>query len=336
MEILSAVDLGEHGNVKLDFKDKKILSLLGLNARTPLTKIAKDVGLSKDAVKYRIRNLEEKNVIKGSRAIIDVERLGYQSYHLFIRLRTPKKDVERTIIKKLCALSYTRTVIKFYGSYDLEVGIIARNSLELDKFVTEITALIGEHLSSHEVLEIVKTFRSSQFPRSFLEKNDNQNLPREKKNDLNLDKKDMQIIRLIKDKANISVVDIADKVKISPDSVSYRIKNLSDVILGYRAVINYHAIGYSVHALLFHINALKAEEEQTLKELFSRNNHVLWAVKTIGRFNLLAYICVKNIDELHETISAVRILFHDKITVYDSLSANAQYKYTYAPEFVFI
>ena len=45
--------------VKLDLKNKKICRCLSENARTPYTKIAKQVGLSKDAVKYRIKNLEK-------------------------------------------------------------------------------------------------------------------------------------------------------------------------------------------------------------------------------------------------------------------------------------
>jgi len=48
---------------KLDVKDKKILSILSANSRIPLTQLAKKVGLSRDAVNYRIKNYEKNGII---------------------------------------------------------------------------------------------------------------------------------------------------------------------------------------------------------------------------------------------------------------------------------
>ena len=42
--------------IKLDLKDKKILEQLDLNSRQSNSQIAKKVGLSKDAIGYRIKN----------------------------------------------------------------------------------------------------------------------------------------------------------------------------------------------------------------------------------------------------------------------------------------
>ncbi|GAG48377.1 unnamed protein product, partial [marine sediment metagenome] len=46
----------ETRQIKLDIKDKKILALLSVNCRIPLTQLSKKVALSRDAVNYRIKN----------------------------------------------------------------------------------------------------------------------------------------------------------------------------------------------------------------------------------------------------------------------------------------
>ena len=58
--------------IKLDLKDKKILRILSDNSRTPLTQIAKQVGLSRDSVEYRIKNYEKSGLIEGYRTLVNI------------------------------------------------------------------------------------------------------------------------------------------------------------------------------------------------------------------------------------------------------------------------
>jgi len=55
----------------LDETDNKIVSLLMKNARMSYSDIGEEVGLTRVAVKNRVRSLEEKGVIKGYHAQID-------------------------------------------------------------------------------------------------------------------------------------------------------------------------------------------------------------------------------------------------------------------------
>ena len=55
--------------VKLDLKDKKILTLFDENARLSNSQIAKRVGLSKPAVEYRLKRLEKNNSTKNKQKI---------------------------------------------------------------------------------------------------------------------------------------------------------------------------------------------------------------------------------------------------------------------------
>lgn len=77
--------------LKLNLKDRKILSILDMNARTPLSQIAKQVGLSREVVHYRIQQLEKKGAIEGGkRFFVDVSLWGMEncfSYQYQMRVR---------------------------------------------------------------------------------------------------------------------------------------------------------------------------------------------------------------------------------------------------------
>ena len=63
--------------VRLDDKDWQLLELLQENARTSFIDLARKVGLSAPAATERVRRLEEAGVIRGYRADVDPEKLGF-------------------------------------------------------------------------------------------------------------------------------------------------------------------------------------------------------------------------------------------------------------------
>lgn len=71
-----------------DAVDVAILEALQTNARQSVAELARGVHMSNSAVTERMRRLEEAGVIRGYRAEIDPERLGY-SILAYLRLRYP-------------------------------------------------------------------------------------------------------------------------------------------------------------------------------------------------------------------------------------------------------
>jgi len=63
-------------DTELDTCDRKLLLALQQNARTPFAELARRVGLSTPAVIERIRKLEDRGVILGYRAMVDVAKIG--------------------------------------------------------------------------------------------------------------------------------------------------------------------------------------------------------------------------------------------------------------------
>jgi len=70
---------------KLTLKDKKLLFYLSRNARESGTKIAKSVGLSKNAVGYKIERLTRLGIIKNFSAAINIGALNYDTFTLLLK-----------------------------------------------------------------------------------------------------------------------------------------------------------------------------------------------------------------------------------------------------------
>ena len=64
----------------LDLKDKRILFELEQDSRQSLNQLSKKVGLKKETLFHRIKNLEKRRIIKGYLTEIDIYKLGFQYY----------------------------------------------------------------------------------------------------------------------------------------------------------------------------------------------------------------------------------------------------------------
>ncbi len=325
----------DNRKVELDAKDKKIIGLLSHNARFPLTQIAKKVGLSRDSVGYRIKKYEREGVIQGYRTMVDLSKFGYSNYHLFVKLNNPSRDIEAKIIARLAKHDYIRAILKFSGNFDLEIALVVKDVLELDGRITQIINDCFGFMQDYEILTIVKTYAAETFPPNFSE-----GVSREseaKKISSKIDKKDIQILKIISEEALMPLYEIGDKVGISADAAAYRIKNLinSGIIIKFIPVINYVSLSFNLHTVLLNISALDEDKEKILGDFLSKNKSTLWAVKTIGRFNVLIYLLVKDIEELQEAMLELRSLFPKQIIHYESLIAYEEYKYVYFPSGLF-
>jgi len=87
--------------IKLDVKDKKIIYELDLNCRQSLNQIAKKVGLSKQVISYRINRLIERGVIKGFYTIMDLTKLGFITFKVYLKFKDQNPKIIDEMINYL-------------------------------------------------------------------------------------------------------------------------------------------------------------------------------------------------------------------------------------------
>ena len=137
---------------RLDDIDQKIIEILKRDSRTPYVKIGKEVGLSEAAVRRRVQNLIQSNVIK--KFTIEVETGGANAITLLtVSSATPTQKVS----EKLKELKNVEVVHEITGQFDVAVFISASNIAEINKCIDDIRRIEGV-LTTNTVI-VLRTIR---------------------------------------------------------------------------------------------------------------------------------------------------------------------------------
>ena len=85
---------------KIDRLDKKILSILALNARIPFKDVAAECGVSRAAIHQRVQHLIEDGVITGSGFDVNPKSLGYSTC-TYVGLNLERGSMYKKVVERL-------------------------------------------------------------------------------------------------------------------------------------------------------------------------------------------------------------------------------------------
>ena len=81
--------------VKLDLTDRKILAELDKNCRISNSALAKKVNKSREAVKYRIQQLQKRGIIEKFITSINPNKLGFYMFKVYLKLENIPEEREK-------------------------------------------------------------------------------------------------------------------------------------------------------------------------------------------------------------------------------------------------
>ncbi|MBP1852534.1 Lrp/AsnC family transcriptional regulator [Rhizobium halophytocola] len=121
--------------------DRKLIALLGENARMPVAELARRLHLSRTTVQARLEKLEREGVISGYAVKLSEAYLsGLVRAHLLITI-APKSLA--AVTAELAAIREVTTLHSVSGSFDLIAVIAAPSIAELDRLIDLIGELSG-------------------------------------------------------------------------------------------------------------------------------------------------------------------------------------------------
>jgi DNA-binding Lrp family transcriptional regulator len=318
-------------SIKLDLKDKKILTLLDENSRYSNTQIAKKVGLSKPAVEYRIKRLEKNNAIFNYCTVIDFTKLGYYQYKIYFKFQDTTLEDEKTIIDYWIKQNNIIWVAQIRSKWDLAVSILARTNHEFGRILTRFMNHYSKFILAKDVL---LTEYSPIYAREHLtETKPSEFLYGIPTKTYELDEIDKKILRVIATNARISIIELAKKTSLTRDVINYRIKKLmkEKVIFQFRCYPNLENIGIRFYKVLFRTKNLDEKAENQIKAYVSEHKKVPQLLKLIGSWDLEIEFEVENEDELHNYLTEIRKEFSNIIRDFDIIRIIKTYKYDYFP-----
>lgn len=145
----------------LDSLDKKILKLIAEDARIPFLEVARSCNVSGAAIHQRIQKLYNLGVLKGSKFIIDPEKIGYETCaYMGLNLKNPEKFDE--VVDELRKIPEVVECHYTTGDYDMFIKIYALNNHHLLNIIHDRLQPLG--LSRSETIISFNSAFSRQLP----------------------------------------------------------------------------------------------------------------------------------------------------------------------------
>lgn len=154
----------ENKQSTFDKINQEILRILLKDARTSQEKIAEKVGLSAGPVSERIQAMRNSGYIKGTKVVVDPERLGYR--HEYIVLLQMEKHTKTQIDKFEADLKNCHPNIleclKLPGSWDYALKVIATTRQEFERILLKISAF--DLIARTRSIPVMREVFSNQVP----------------------------------------------------------------------------------------------------------------------------------------------------------------------------
>jgi DNA-binding Lrp family transcriptional regulator len=305
--------------VEIDLKDRKILYQLDLNCRQSNAQIGKKVGLSKQVVDYRIKRMEEDGVIINYYTMINSFKLGYNCFRIYINFHDINHQTKQEIIQYFCSYKDSWAVLTANAPIDLDVVVWVKNIYNFYHF-WEVTLDKYQNFFSQVIISIY--VEGIDFEKSFLLEENHEILKRinwcQRSNEtiVIIDKTDYLILENIVLNARISIIEIANKIGRSSQSINYRIKNLikNYVVQGFRVNINYNLLGLQVQSVDFYLKEHKCKKEIIH---FIKENPSLFCINfPLGWSDFTLEYAVKDTSQIESIIQDIDAKFPNIIRKY--------------------
>lgn len=319
--------------MELDIKDRKILFALDENAFQSLAQLAKTTSLSKQVIRYRMLELQQKGILRRCCVIVNTAKIGLSFFKFYLKYKGVDKALEKEMIEFFDSNNNVGLVDTCDGRYDMYVGIWAKDTHELyqtykslfkdyGKFFEDITVSIVETAFNSKRGYLIGKYTSSEVP-----------LFGGERLTIEIDELDKKILGLLSQDARMKLVDLAKALKITPNAVSYRIKQLKakGIIQGARIVLDRNKFGYLTYKVLVKIDSFHELEVRRFIRFLTQHPNIIDIDLCMGEWNIEIDVEIENYQAFHELMIQLRTEFGKLIKNYESLLVFAEHTYSYYP-----
>jgi len=151
--------------------------------------------------------------------------------------------------------------------------------------------------------------------------------------EIQLDKTDHDFLKLLNKEGRKSLIDIAKQLKVSADTIKYRLNNLKKrgIITGFGVKIDYKKLDNHYYLIFLKLQNMNLQKYTKLESLARINKNVIIFIKTIGDHDIELEVETTNNDELDELMKTLRDHFVSEIKDYEILEVTREHRMTYYP-----
>lgn len=153
---------------EFDLTDLKILSILNKDPRARIVRIAEHARISADSARLRIKKLESQGIIRSYRPLINIDKLGYIMFMIFLEINVIDSRKEKELITFFNSIPNIHYVEKYIGQYPLSMQLVARNNEEFYRVLIAIRNKLSQLIKSYELVVVFEQHKQESFPKGIL------------------------------------------------------------------------------------------------------------------------------------------------------------------------
>jgi Lrp/AsnC family transcriptional regulator for asnA, asnC and gidA len=141
---------------EIDSLDRQILRRLLADSRTPFLEIARDLGVSGGTIHARFKRMREAGLIRGSRILLDNERLGLR-VTAYIGIKLVRASSCANLQDRLRTMPEIVEVHYTTGTYALFAKVVVASMQDLHRLLLERLQGESDEIQSTETFVVLNT-----------------------------------------------------------------------------------------------------------------------------------------------------------------------------------
>lgn len=293
--------------MRLSEKEAVVLASCDLRADAPLSLLKKETGLREHSIRYALRSLMQKDVIKPV-ALINTYKLGYANYNFYFSLCSQKKAIKASLLKALLKMPAVSWFAEFAGDYQYGMTITASTPVRAVQIIQELSrqyqGIIFEKSFSLQ-------FSVTLYSRRYLshKKFSTVAVTLDSSNDVvAVDDLDKKILEGLSTFGGLSHRQLAIKLNMPLSTLELRVKKLTDagVLAGYVYAVNPTHYGQRIFNILIFAKGISAPLHNALKHFCNEHDHVIYLIECLGSWD---YVVGVEVEHAEEVTSIVQDLY---------------------------
>ncbi|MEK6825711.1 MAG: Lrp/AsnC family transcriptional regulator [Nanoarchaeota archaeon] len=302
---------------KIDEIDKRILFELDKNARIPEIRLAKLIGKSKEAVRYRIKRMIEEKIIIGFTTWIDPTKLGYQLAKIYLNLaNVPHKKKELIEYLKKDKRLFWLGVAE--GAWNIGATFFVKDMQEFFDLKNELFTKFKEVIHESTTATVVSVHTHDK---TFLYKNTTSWTTIFDNHENNsVDALSIKILKSLFKNCRENIATIAHDHITTVDKIRTRMHRLEEdkIIVKYTIELDFQKLGYEFYKTFLYFKNLSKNELGRLMNYVLHHPNIIFIVKQISPWDLELETMCESYEEYNRIINALTEEFVDSITKFDT------------------
>jgi DNA-binding Lrp family transcriptional regulator len=319
--------------LKIDLKDRKIMYLLLEDAGLSPAFIGKHVGLSKNAVLYRIRRLASEGVIRGFLPIVNHDFVGIESYNIFLKFRATAEQEER-IKDYFRKQGNVVWAVSLFGKWDMLVQILAWNMAEFTAMLKDILGYLGPRLDCYEVKTLLERPKIELQLFDYAKETGFTFRKQAPKQPLELDEFDKRILAYMNERAMpCTYQEIGKAAGVTMETARNRVKAMLEKGAIHKQMIwaSHPKLGLEQYLVFLTLRYTTPEKERELMTYLHSNRKVKIIFRELGKLELYFFVAVESTKEFERLFKEIKSRFFEMILEADHMYITEEIVLNYFP-----